>query len=503
MEGLMIRLRHACIAVLFAACSPVSDSSNVPDAAVDAPNTPLMIVSSAPNNNAKSASILNPVSVFVNKKLDPATVNATTVKLRYGYAEGWYGLYGTVSYDEASLKISFVPGQPLYTGVFFEVVLDGVKSADGSETLSNQRIRFSSIVNYQKRQTSFQATGKVSSWYEYMLDMNGRQTASMGHQSAGLDGIWFTMDDPKGCCKYTQAYDAEGRNTEYRYYGNMGPDGQPWTADDVLTSFQKYNYDATSGQMTTIDVFGGGPDGVLGTADDVITAYQSYSYDSNGYVTGYFYFTSAGPDGAWHTADDRGQPNQQWGDWIVDSYGNVTKYIYRTFGADGLPKTADDVINSVSEQMYDQYGYQTRSIYYNTAGADGMWNTADDVVGGYSKTDFDADHLPIRYWNYNATSVPPGIGPDNMWFTADDVPSYLSTNSFNELKLSTEQMGYQDKGPDGVFNTADDVASYRSTSEYESNGARVNYTGYNPGPDGKYKTADDTISYKSEYDLEH
>src|SRR5262249_40324246 len=146
-------------------------------------NDPLAIVSSTPANNAKGAGIFLPISLFVNKKLDAATVNATTVKLRWSTGYGWHQTYGTVSYDEATLKISFVPAQPLYTRRSFEVVVDGVKSANGSETLSNAKVKFTSPVNYFKRSTSFQTNSlKVSSWSEQVLDMNGHSTQGINHR---------------------------------------------------------------------------------------------------------------------------------------------------------------------------------------------------------------------------------------------------------------------------------------------------------------------------------
>src|SRR5262245_47337790 len=215
LEGFMLCLRYVGIAtVALLGCSPVKDSSNVPDAPIDSmDDKPPMIESSSPMNMGTKVSVLQPVSVFFDEGLDPASVTAATVKLGYfanfpppifpsfslsqqhgAVPAGLVYLKGTVSYEPAAKKVSFVPAAPLPYGFVLTLEMD-VKDKAGLAFKGN--LTFTTYVNAQLKQYAYNSTGVPSSWINTPVDMNGRQTKRLGSSAPGNDTIWFTADDPR------------------------------------------------------------------------------------------------------------------------------------------------------------------------------------------------------------------------------------------------------------------------------------------------------------------
>jgi hypothetical protein len=492
----MLRLRDAWLAVVVtaAACSPVSDPSNVPDAAIDAPDTtPPMLVSSNPANMQQHVSVLSPISLFFDRRLDPATVNMMTVRIRYvysQYAAGFTFQYAKVSYDDAANKISIEPSLPMYNSARYEVIVDGVKDLSGN-VVNNARVSFFTYYNAALRTTYYNVTsGVITQAYANELDADGRLAKGVYKNGVGPDMMWHTADDVTACCPYGYVYGPDGRMLEQRSWGAAGPDAKFNTPDDVLTNLYKYEYDAM-GLMTTEGSVLAGPDTLLGTADDVPQYYQTYQY-MNGFQTSYAFYDHPGPDNVWKTADDRTQnAGNAWGEYTVDSFGNRTRQIYRQVGPDMTPKTADDFIYIVYDYEYDSYGYQTKQVYKNAAGPDAMWLTADDVVGSWSKIERDASGAMIGRWSYSA------IGPDAMWFTADDVPSSHQVYINNADKIMIDQTNYN-AGPDTIWGNADDVPTSYTLWSVDGNGNKIEQRSFGAGPDGKVKTADDRVSYDND-----
>jgi hypothetical protein len=492
----MLRLRDAWLAVVVtaAACSPVSDPSNVPDAAIDAPDTtPPMLVSSHPASMEQHVSVLSPISLFFDRRLDPATVNQMTVRLRYvyvTYAAGFTGQYAKVSYDDAANKISIEPSLPMYNGARYEVIVDGVKDLSGN-VVENKRFSFFTFVNSNRRGTYYNTSGVITQAYDYELDMNGRMVKQIYRSAIGPDMLWHTADDVIGCCPYGYTYGPDGRVLDQRSWQTAGPDAKFNTPDDVLTNLYKYEYDMM-GMIASDGNVAAGPDTLLGTPDDVPTYYQAYTY-MNGFQTSYAYYDHPGPDNMWRTADDRTQnAGNTWGEYTVDAFGNKTRQIYRQVGADLTPKTADDVINFVYDYEFDSYGYLTKQVFKNAAGPDAMWNTADDVVTSWSKYERDAAGALTGRWSYN------GIGPDAMWFTADDVPSSHQVYTNNADKVLVEVASYN-AGPDTIWGNADDAVTSYAQYEIDANGNKLYQRSFSAGPDAKLKTADDRVSAHNEY----
>jgi hypothetical protein len=495
LEGFMIRLRDACLAVMVtAACSPVFDPSNVPDAAIDAPDPSApKIVSSYPDNMQAQVSVLTPISLFMDRRMDPASITQMTVRLRWIYSNtGYQYQYVKVSYDDAARKISIVPNQPMYASYRYEVIVNGVKDLVGNE-LTDGRVNFLTYVNYPTRYTYYNANGTVSSGNVYQLDMNGRPQKVLGITGTGPDNVWHSADDVISCCVTQYTYAPDGRQLEYRYMGNVGPDAKPNTADDIATSVTKYNYDAM-GLQTDTTYTAAGPDGVFGNGDDTITAYNGFFY-MDGFLRASIYFDNAGLDGQWKTADDRTSPNSGYTEYVTDANGNRTRQVGRNTGADGIPRNADDGYSYYYEYTLDTYGYVTQQVYRNGAGTDGMWLTADDTIGFWYKYVRDENGLQTGLFQYNA------VGTDGMWLTADDPVSYWQGYTYGETKQQIETAQYTAPGTDGMWGTADDPVSYYARMWYDANGNRVDSKSYVQGPDGLFKTSDDRVSSDNDFDL--
>src|SRR5690606_13557748 len=202
----MVRFGHVALLAALG-CSPVKDFSNGPDASIDGPDLrPAEIASSVPENGATKVSVLTPISVFFDEHLDPASVDATTVKLSYRkwpvsfYLEGNYiGRYegagqagrtyvkGTVSYDDHARKVSFVPAAPLPYGRELTLTLD-VKDRAGLSTSTS--VTFTTFVNGNTKQFFFTgSTGAPFEWSAMPTDESGRITKLTRGNEAGPDVI--------------------------------------------------------------------------------------------------------------------------------------------------------------------------------------------------------------------------------------------------------------------------------------------------------------------------
>ena len=501
---------------LFAACSPIVDNKNMPDAAIDAPSTtPPKILMSNPADKSKSVSPLTKIVVWFDAALDASTVNATTVKVRAsllpspssaGFSPtipslsvptpGTDTVRGTVSYDEAQHKLTFSPARPLNNSTEFALVLNGVKDTAGNMVAAGPAITFRTYLNTNYRKLYLNTPQyTVSYYYDYPLDAEGHAQKQFYKPSTGPDGLWMTTDDPATCGYNGYSYGPEGRLLENRSLG-AGPDAMCNTADDVVSSMSKNNYDLMGRLIDTTSFSAAGPDGNWGTNDDVISSWTKYGYNASGQHVLQATLGDKGADNMWKTADDR-CTGCYFFEYTYDASGNYTQQIARTTGTDNIPGTADDVPQSWNENIYDATGYLTRFVVHTSAaGTDGMWPTADDPVSYYYSYANEAAGDRQKYFT--------GAGVDGMWFTADDVCSGMYMQALDANKLPTRYKGFG-AGPDAKLCTADDVISavYYDLRN-DANGNKIDF-GYacQSGADGIWDTADDRCAYTFNYDVLH
>jgi putative cell wall-binding protein len=88
---------------------------------------PFEIESSTPAHNALGVALDTDVSVTFSKRVDPTTLDDTTFFLM----KGMDIIPGDIDYDDPSATAVFTPDEALLPGVNYEMVIDGVWSADG------------------------------------------------------------------------------------------------------------------------------------------------------------------------------------------------------------------------------------------------------------------------------------------------------------------------------------------------------------------------------------
>ena len=275
--------------------------------------------------------------------------------------------------------------------------------------------------------------------------------------------------------------------------------------DNLLLDLENYQRDYSITQYVS---FSGwtrrlsidpGADGEPNTADDIITAYTLYPDGVAGIA---YSFTHPGPDATWFTEDDVAGEHLS-GRSVYFPEGTVLEYEdasegvililpFLGTGADGKLFTADDVANfSVGYQIaiLDGEGNRGQIVTYDGVGADKRWFTADDVVDNYVMATSALSGRQIISATYNRA------GPDNNWFSADD-----SVSQHTQIQLDSEYLPrysavYDSASSDGSWFTADDRVLAWTYYGYDENDNPVLVaTHTNKGGDGNWFTADDTAS---------
>jgi hypothetical protein len=500
----MLRLGYSAMLLAAIGCSPVKDNSNVPDAAIDAMDTrPPMIAGSYPADMGTKVSVLSPISVFFDEPLDPTSVSAATVKLGYKplvlpfvlggaiifndgavSSSGLIPVRGTVSYDAASRKISFIPVAPLAYGV--EHVLT-ITAKDSAGLPFMGTLRFLTYVNQQTRTYNFFGqNNSPSSWQGFGVDMNGRATKRTGGSQPGSDAVYFTMDDPRNQ-HVDLAFHADGRVIDERTY-SPGTDGLYDTPDDVLNQCWQYKYDANKLLVEKTYPSAPGPDTMWCTMDDIMVYNYVFEYNASS-PKGYVWYTEDGPDNAWRTTDDR---CTYYYEYEYDTQGLKTREVLHTCATDGLLRTADDSYAQYYVYQYDANGDVTRYDLFVGPGPDTMWLTSDDPIGRVVRYQRNADGQITE--SIDAY----GAGPDTMWGTNDD-PGSRTVYTYDAKKL-LEETTLSSIGADNMWNTADDVISNYNKYTYDANGNRIDQKQYNFGGDQIWKNMDDRITVDYDFD---
>lgn len=150
----------------------------------------------------------------------------------------------------------------------------------------------------------------------------------------------------------------------YTSIGTNGIDldasGNPKPVDDVVRSYTRVERDSGTGERlaewsysddsaTPTLIEGAGPDGIILTADDVPTSYQTYEYNATMHLVRRVNYTSPGPDLVWTTFGDNDASS-------VRNYNYTTNDLLTTTvrfaaGLDKRVDTTDDI--KAEESTYD------------------------------------------------------------------------------------------------------------------------------------------------------
>ena len=411
------------------------------------------------------------------------------------------------------------------------------------------------------------------------VDVNGNTFQTITYSATGTDGLWYTADDT--VLIYTSALLNAANKIDALGVYNSGSNGVAFDADDVLVNQTFFRYDANGYQDIVASYTSAGSDQTWFTADDTATAI-SYAHSSTGIVTEKTIHTaigadlmwltgddtisrrtfytnngevervsySAGTDALWFTADDVFNDVPVTYNIVKDANGNVVSLTQSTayldaqynlnndiisrvivnkagYGADGIPRTNDDVLTSGFVRTFDAQNRVTSFGILKTIGADGTWFTADDDYTTYIKYTYSVNGDLIRQSQSNNAGAD-GIwgtsddtlsglsigttdgqgrlvetvellaGADGVFETADDTIGSLSKHIFNDVNRTRTNASYSAAGADGVWRTADDVFSGNAyyVETFDANGSVIQLTYYNQiGTDGVWLTADDVVQY--------
>lgn len=328
--------------------------------------------SSTPANSATNVGLLSSLDVTVAQKLDPVTVNGSTVTLfgRNNLTSRVFRAQGSVSYDPATGKVTFTLIQKLEPNCSYILKLSGFKDTDGN-TVADKSVFFSTFIPQSSRAVWYAADGTMEQYATYLFDNSGTNTRSTIYNSPGSDNIWFTTDD-QVASYFDAIYEPGGKKVVS--HTNAGPDGIWFTADDPVDTYYVQRYSDT--KDTAISYNGSGPDEIWFTADDTVARYTDTIYNPDGLVSKLVEYYNPGADGIWFSADD---PYGAYSTFLYDADGNQIREAFSLgAGADGIPFTVDDENAWYYVKDFDANNNLIRKIYYQNPGPDGAWFTSDD-----------------------------------------------------------------------------------------------------------------------------
>lgn len=426
----------------------VQACSNGGDGTTADPEPVTLTRTSPASGDLQVATTVRPTLTF-SGALDPSSVSATTIALRCLDPYGPDRVTSAVSYDAASHAITVAPAAPLGTGRRCAVEVNGVR--DGAGRAVAATVAFRTLANPLVR-VVWGNGDAVGGWVGYEADAMGNLVREAEHFHPGLDDTWFTADDYKEYVRET-AYDGAGNWTRSVVRESTGPDGVWGNDDDFILDFAVATFD-DHGRPTGSLNYRVGPDLQPFTADDFLGGRDELVYSDTGDVRLGIHYDYPGPDGIWLTGDDL----VTW--YRAYEYDAVTGRLVRIVavvgaGPDGAWLTADDVPAEYVAYEYDAAGRLVLSAWINKPGDDLAWFTADDVARNYERTEYDAAGLLARVTRY-------GRGVDGRAFTEDDVVQGYTERTSAPNGGAIEELTYA-PGADGIWFTADDVAT-RTTS---------------------------------------
>jgi hypothetical protein len=297
-------------------------------------------------------------------------------------------------------------------------------SAGGA--LPDTTTSFSTLRNQVEKSVYYKADGSIQrgQLYTPLADVSEMQRNSVESVSPGADGIWFTSDDvigskedlirytsPPQTYKNSYLWEVSALQEVYDYAATGNLTRQTFNPRAGSTfGITEYTYNGFNSLDRQTHYLNSGVDGVWGTADDVVGSYTKYEYDPTGVILAEISYRLVAPDGTV-------LPSEQIVSYVYNYYdaqGLLNKKItYESPGAHGIWLDNDDVVSGYWEYAYSS-GQLIAAGFYGAAGADGTWFTADDTLLAYILYSYDASGNRTIGARFN------GTGADLKWFTADD-----------------------------------------------------------------------------------
>ena len=224
-------------------------------------------------------------------------------------------------------------------------------------------------------QTWFTNDDDILYYYAPVRDAAGNIIGTGTFSLAGDDNTWFTADD---FLAWLIVDEIVGTERRWVFYFDAGAD------NDWLTLNDNWAYRFA---LSTLDELGNrqrhmysedpGPDGLPFTADDVPIYYHDYFYDTQGRVNRHDMYNGAGADGIWFNADDHLRTCK-----ILSRDANDLPVRTTHFqpGPDQTCLTTDDIVWGYHQDEFDASNLLTQSLSYFQPGVDNTWFTPDDVL---------------------------------------------------------------------------------------------------------------------------
>ncbi|MFK8052450.1 MAG: Ig-like domain-containing protein [Woeseiaceae bacterium] len=153
----------------------------------------------------------------------------------------------------------------------------------------------------------YTADDQIRNYQFSPFDSQGRQTGFLRGSNAGVDGIWFNSDDEIRTPINRFSYDdSDPTQTVLTItdYNELGADGLPLTADDVISRIRIQRLLEKNLRLEEDLFSSAGADGVWQTSDDEQTRYTMFDRDEDLNLLREASFGSPGPDGVYRTPDD-------------------------------------------------------------------------------------------------------------------------------------------------------------------------------------------------------
>jgi hypothetical protein len=431
-------MRRALFAMLLGAATPAcgevapfSDAGD-DDSSPDAATAAVALESTGPAADAVGVDVLTELTLTFTGAVDEASLDGAVAV--YERSSRRRVPVADVTWDATTRTATIQLARPLYYQTQYRVETTGVTA--GGDAVDVPTFRFRTYINQYQR---------------------GRGYAD-GRATSRADGV----------------LDAEGFFDQWVYYA-AGSDGVVDTADDAISYWYDYSYQADGSYTGSVNHTGTGPDEVWLTADDTIGGYSAYEYGDAGQHRVRQY-NGPGPDDQWRTADDT---LAYWQSLTYDDQDRIVRLIsYTGLGPDREPYTADDVPSFVNDTSYPS-ATTIEQINYSGPGADATWLTGDDVIGYRSVSTLDAAGNYIAWRSLDAS----GAIQQHQLYTLD------------EAGLVTRVRRFTDPGPDQTWLTSDDVATQYYDYDYDAAHRRTQTLTFDVGSDGQLDTADDVRTY--------
>ncbi len=260
----------------------------------------------------------------------------------------------------------------------------------GDDVVNTYRQHEYDEAHRRTRTAIYNTPGNNGRWFDadddllgsYAFVWDGELIVRTDNVGAGPDRLLGTGDDVINNSR-VMTYDAEGQALEERWIQAAGPDGVWLTDDDTIVQLTTWEYSADEGGTRLLEVTytAPGTDGAWRTPDDSANHATLIERDAQGRQLLYAEFTgplAAGADGEYGTTDD----TSIWY-YTTTSYDEagqaLASYDRLGPGADGLWWTTDDPVSTATVHLYAEDGTLV-ATERSFPGPDGVPLTADDVL---------------------------------------------------------------------------------------------------------------------------